>query len=71
MRVAGRASTTSPACHPVFWSRFEDADQALVARCADLKSVCVAIWCWADASRNAEVREAAEYHLERVRGFIL
>ncbi len=49
------------------WPRFEDADAALVALFADLQSVCVAIWCWADVTRSQEVREAAAYHLDRVR----
>lgn len=53
------------------WSHFSDADQALARHYADLKSVCVAIWCWADISRSAEVREAAEYHLRQVRELAL
>lgn len=53
------------------WPYFRDADQMLVERCADLKSVCVAIWCWSDVSRSAEIREAAEYHLDRVRSLAL
>ena len=53
---------------PAAWPYFRAVDQALVRRCADLKSVCVAVWCGADASRSAEVREAAEYQLHRVRG---
>ncbi|WP_158259852.1 aminoglycoside phosphotransferase family protein [Phyllobacterium phragmitis] len=48
------------------WSHFRDIDQALVRRYADLKSVCVAVWCWANISHSAEIREAAEYHLHRV-----
>ncbi|MDZ5698690.1 aminoglycoside phosphotransferase family protein [Chelativorans sp. M5D2P16] len=51
------------------WSHFSDADQALVRRYADLKSVCVAVWCWANVSRSTEILEAAEYHLHRVREF--
>jgi hypothetical protein len=31
------------------------------------RSVCVATWCWRDPDRNPEMREAAEYHLARVR----
>jgi hypothetical protein len=49
------------------WSHFSDVDQTLASRFADLKSVCVAVWCGANISRSAEVREAAEYHLHRVR----
>ncbi len=56
------------ACLPsTAWSHFGDADQELTRRYADLRSVCVAIWCWADLSRSAEVREAAQYQLGRVR----
>jgi hypothetical protein len=57
--IAGLPSTV--------WPLFADADQALIQRFAELKSVCVAVWCWADMSRSAEVREAAEYHLQQVR----
>ena len=57
--IAGLPSTV--------WARFRDADQQLIKRCADLRSVCVAVWCWADISRSAEVLEAAEYHLQQLR----
>lgn len=49
------------------WKRFSDADPVLIERCAKLKSVCVAVWCWADSRRSAEIREAAEHHLNRLR----
>ena len=49
------------------WRAFPEADQALISRFADLKSVCVAVWCWADLARSPSVREAAVYHLRRVR----
>lgn len=52
---------------PEAWPYFGDADPALVRTYSELRSVCVAIWCSADMSRSAEVREAAEYHLHRVR----
>jgi hypothetical protein len=56
------------ACLPCSaWSHFPGADQTLIRRYADLRSVCVAVWCWADISRSNEVSEAAEYHLSRVR----
>ena len=51
------------------WPHFDDIDQQLTRRYADLRSVCVAIWCWADISRSDEVSESAEYHLLRVRNF--
>ena len=31
------------------------------------KSFCVAVWCWSDPNRASELREAAEYHLNRLR----
>lgn len=49
------------------WLRFAQVDQQLIQRCADLKSVCVAVWCSADVARSAEVGEAARHHLRRVR----
>lgn len=49
------------------WSHFSDADPERIRLYADLKSVCVAVWCWSSVSRSAEVREAAEYHLHRVK----
>jgi aminoglycoside phosphotransferase (APT) family kinase protein len=56
---------------PIAWIRFQDADQRSIELWASMKSVCVAVWCWADISRSAEVREAAEYHLRRLRGLAL
>lgn len=57
------------ACLPhAAWARFGDVDPTLVHRCADLRSVCVAVWCWAGATRDPAAREAAEHHLGRVRG---
>jgi Phosphotransferase enzyme family len=49
------------------WSHFGNVDPALTQTFADLKSVCVTVWCWADISRSPEIREAGEYHLNRVR----
>jgi len=46
---------------------FEPFDRALLERLSLLRSVTVAVWCWNDADRSPEVREAAEYHLGRVR----
>jgi len=34
---------------------------------AGFKSFCVAVWCWSQPDRAPEVREAAEYHLSRLR----
>lgn len=44
-------------------SEFEGADPALLADLRQLGQVCVALWCWADAERSAEIRAAAQYHL--------
>jgi hypothetical protein len=46
---------------------FRSIDQALLQRLSLLRSATVAVWCWADADRGPEVREAAEYHLRRLR----
>ena len=39
----------------------------LLAVLRDPGSVCVAVWCWAEPDRAPEKREAAEYHLRRLR----
>jgi hypothetical protein len=60
------------ACLPATtWTQFEDADQALIRNYADLRSICIAVWCWADLARSGGVREAAQYNLDRVREFAL
>lgn len=46
---------------------FGDIDQDLLTLMRDLRSVCVAVWCWADPDRAPEKREAAEFHLYRLR----
>jgi hypothetical protein len=46
---------------------FGDVDGELLALVRDLRSVCVAVWCWADPDRAPEKREAAEFHLQRLR----
>jgi hypothetical protein len=46
---------------------FPNVDRALLQRLSLLRSVTVAVWCWNDAARSPEVREAAEYHLGRLR----
>lgn len=52
---------------PETWPSFDGADLGLIETCADLRSVCVAVWCASDITRSDEVREAAAYHLQRVR----
>jgi Ser/Thr protein kinase RdoA (MazF antagonist) len=39
----------------------------LLAVLRDLRSACVAVWCWAEPDRAPEKRRAAEYHLRRLR----
>jgi hypothetical protein len=46
---------------------FRPLEAALLKRLSLLRSLTVAVWCWADADRSEEVREAAEYHLRRLR----
>jgi Ser/Thr protein kinase RdoA (MazF antagonist) len=43
-------------------------DERLMKVLGDLRSFRVAVWCWAQPDRAPEVREAAEYHLGRLRG---
>ncbi len=42
-------------------------DQELLIVLRDLRSVCVAVWCWTEPDREPEKREAAEFHLYRLR----
>ncbi len=59
------------ACLPAeTWPLFIDADQSLVVAYSHLRSVCVAVWCAAEIDRNAEICEATEYHLSRVRNLV-
>ena len=44
-----------------------NVDHQLLAWLTDLRSVCVATWCWAEPDRAPEKREAAEFHLGRLR----
>ena len=46
---------------------FRAIDQQLCAVLRDLRSFCVAVWCWAEPDRSGETREAAEYHLQRLK----
>jgi aminoglycoside/choline kinase family phosphotransferase len=58
------------ACLPVTtWSQFGDADQMLIRNYADLRSICIAVWCWDDPDRSDGASEAAQYNLDRVRDF--
>jgi thiamine kinase-like enzyme len=41
-------------------------DKRLMEILGVFKSFCVAVWCWSQPDRAPEVREAAEYHLNRL-----
>ena len=45
------------------WSRFAGLDAALMRLFADVRSLCVAVWCWAEFDRSAASAEAAIYQL--------
>lgn len=42
-------------------------DPALLSLLRSLRSLCVCVWCWAQAGRTVEIDEAARYHLSRLR----
>jgi len=46
---------------------FGPIDRPLLNRLSLLRSLTVAVWCWADADHSTEIRAAAEYHLRRLR----
>jgi hypothetical protein len=50
-----------------FLAAFDDLDGALLEQFGVLRRACVAVWCWADAGRSAELRAAAEFHTAQLR----
>lgn len=48
-------------------SIFPSVDWNLYSVLRDLRSFCVVVWCWSALERSPEKREAAEYHLQRLR----
>jgi Ser/Thr protein kinase RdoA (MazF antagonist) len=50
-----------------FLASFDGVDLALTGRLGELRRACVAVWCWADAGRSPEIREAAAYHTAQLR----
>lgn len=46
---------------------YPNLDRQLMKVLGDLRSFRVAVWCWAQPDRAPEVREAAQYHLGRLR----
>jgi hypothetical protein len=54
-------------CLPeVSLTAFRTVDHELLAVLRDLRSMCVAVWCWVGPDRASEKREAAEFHLRRL-----
>lgn len=49
-------------------SAHPELNRQLMEVLGGFKSFCVAVWCWSQPDRAPEVREAAEYHLGRLRG---
>lgn len=49
------------------WSEFGALDEALLRLFAEVRVLCVAVWCWAEFERSAATAEAAIYHLERLK----
>jgi hypothetical protein len=52
---------------PAMRNAFAGLDPALLDSLAALRLVCLVIWCWADAERSGEMRDAATYHLRRLK----
>lgn len=50
-----------------FLAAFKEIDVALLDQLSALRRACSAVWCWADAGRSREIREAAEHHTLRLR----
>lgn len=47
---------------------FTDVDRDLLATLRQLRSLCVAAWCWLDPDRDPVLREAGTYHLALLKG---
>lgn len=45
------------------WPQFGNLDLGLMRLFADVRSLCVALWCWAEFDRSDAAAEAAIYHL--------
>lgn len=52
---------------PATWSEFGSLDAALLRLFAEIRVLCVAVWCWAEFERSAATAEAAVYNLERLK----
>lgn len=49
------------------WAQFSEIDYALTRLLADVRSLCVAVWCWAEFDRSAATEEAAVHHLSELK----
>jgi aminoglycoside phosphotransferase (APT) family kinase protein len=49
------------------WSEFGRVNEALMHLLLDVRSLCVAVWCWAEFDRSAASAEAAIYHLAQLK----
>ena len=49
------------------WSEFGALDASLMRLFAEVRILCVAVWCWAEFERSAATAEAAIDHLERLK----
>ena len=49
------------------WRQFSNTDHELIRFLADVRSFCVAVWCWAEFDRSAATQEAAVHHLGELR----
>jgi aminoglycoside phosphotransferase (APT) family kinase protein len=49
------------------WRAFDGLDAELMTLFADVRSLCVAIWCWAEFERSAASAEVAIHHLRQLK----
>lgn len=49
------------------WSSFGALDAGLMRLFAEVRSLCLTVWCWAEFDRSAATTEAAIYYLEQLK----
>ena len=49
------------------WPQFSEIDPSLLDLFLDVRSLCIAVWCWAEFERSAASSEAAIHHLGRLK----
>lgn len=49
------------------WSKFSGIDADLMRLLADVRNLCVAVWCWAEFGRSAETNEVAILRLRELK----